>query len=105
MKPHGIIDETEALLLRAAEKGLGSRTRLRLLAVTLWASFLGGIPILLTWLALLPDDVAAGLGIADLSMAFLLWWVAAAIPTSIGVLLTHPGSMPEMRRGADKRHG
>lgn len=82
----------EALLRHSAAKGLGSRPGVRLVAIALWASFLGAIPMLLTWLLLLPEEYAAQLGVAELSFGFFMCWLAAAAPAAIAVLLTHAGS-------------
>lgn len=75
---------------RLARRALGSRLRLRLVAVILWAGFLGAVPMLLsTWL-LLPQHSALRLGMAELSEGFLLCWLAAMIPAAIGAVLAAP---------------
>ncbi|TAJ52570.1 MAG: hypothetical protein EPN60_02710 [Nevskiaceae bacterium] len=84
--------QADVLLRQAAAKGLGSRTGARLVAITLWASFLGAIPMLLTWLLLLPEEYATKLGLSELSFGFFMCWLAAAAPAAIAVLLTHAGS-------------
>lgn len=84
--------QAEALLRQAAAKGLGSRPGARLVAISLWASFLGAIPMLLTWLLLLPEEYAATLGLAELSFGFFMCWLAAAAPAAIAALLTQAGS-------------
>ena len=89
--------ETEAWLRRASDKGLGSRRVLRLLAIALWASFLGAIPMLLTWLLLLPEDTAVHLGVGELSFGFFLCWLAAMVPTAIALLLSQRG-VPRVAR-------
>lgn len=78
----------------AARKGLGSRPRLRQFAVVLWASFIGAVLIQLTWLAQQPGPMTGRLELAELSLAFLRWWLVAAIPTWIGVVLS---AAPETR--------
>lgn len=104
MSGHETLEDAEALLRHAAQKGLGSRTRLRLLAITLWASFLGAIPTLLMVLALLPAENHAPLSLGRLSLMFFAAWLCAFIPASIGVLLSHPRSWPPLSHARKHEH-
>lgn len=87
-----------------ARRGLGSHHRLRLVAVMLWAGFLGAVPMLLSVWLLLPQASALQLGMAELSIGFLLCWLAAMIPAAIGAVLAAPlaASLP---RGHDMAGG
>lgn len=67
---------------------LGARPRTHFIAIALWASFLGAIPMLLTWLVLLPDDASAALGIEEVSFGFFLCWIAALLPAVLALLLS-----------------
>lgn len=99
MSEHPVLDDAESLLRHAAQKGLGSRTRLRLLAVSLWAGFLGAIPTLLLLMALQPVEHQLPLSLGRLSLLFFAAWLCAFISASIGVLLTHPKSWPVLPHG------
>ena len=72
----------------AAPRVLESRRGWRLLAVTLWTSFLGATLTLVFGLNWLPDDVDVGL--AELSAAFLGAWALAAVPVALALLLMEP---------------
>lgn len=104
MSSHPALDEAADLVRRAAKKGLGSRTRLRLLSITLWASFLGAIPTLLMLVAVLPAEVLPVLSLNRLSAFFFAAWLCALVPASLGVLLTHPKSWPALHREPPHGH-
>jgi hypothetical protein len=71
----------------APPRGLGSRRRLRLLAVTLWTGFLGAMLITVAGVALLPAEAAHGLGWAELSVAFLCAWALTTVPVLLALAL------------------
>jgi hypothetical protein len=73
-----------------AGRALDTRRRLRLLAIALWSSFLGGTVTLLAAVALLPADVLHGAGWAELSVGFLCAWALAMVPASLALLLGLP---------------
>lgn len=82
--------DAETLVREAAARGLGSRRCARQFAVTLWASFLGAIPMLLLWWLMLPSEYAFGFGWHELSWSFFLCWLAAAFPASMAIALSGP---------------
>jgi hypothetical protein len=96
MSPDKNLHKVETIIEHAAERALGSRTRLRLLAVTAWAAFLGAIPTLLLAIMVIPPEVLPTFSWGLLSTVFLAAWVCAFISASIGVLLTHPKSTPRL---------
>lgn len=66
------------------------QARLRLLAVTLWAGFLGAVPMLTMLLFALPPIWPDLLAMGALSKAFFLCWLLALLPALVtGLLLTH----------------
>lgn len=80
-----------------ATRALGSRRRLRHLAVALWSSFLGAALTLLFVVALLPTDFCAQIGLGEWSVLFLAAWAAALVPVSIAMaLLTPPSGLPRL---------
>ena len=84
---------------RAAVRALGSRTRLRMLAISLWAGFLGALPFMLVLIAALPDAALPAFGFGAFSVFFLSSWMCAFIAASIGVLLSHPRAAPPLPHG------
>ena len=82
-----------------ARRALGSRHRLRMLAIALWSSFLGAFLILLFVVAVLPADVCAQLGLGELSALFFASWVLTLVPVSIAMFLaTPPSALPRLDR-------
>jgi ABC-type proline/glycine betaine transport system permease subunit len=67
---------------------LAQRPGLRLLAVTLWAGFLGAVPMLAVFLFTLPPVWAELLAIGALSKAFFLCWLLALLPAFVAGVLT-----------------
>ena len=78
------------IVLAAAERGLGSRERLRLIAVSLWCAFLGAILALAEVITLLPDSALAAFGLGEASLVFLCSWVLMLIPVTLALALCGP---------------
>ena len=70
-----------------ARRGLATRRRLRLAAITLWTAFLGATLLLTAGLAYLPAVAVHELGWHGLSVAFLGAWALATAPVSLALLL------------------
>jgi hypothetical protein len=95
--------------LRAADTGavnervhpvpdvLARRPGLRLLAVTLWAGFLGAMPMLAAFLFVLPPAWPELLALGALSKIFFLCWLLALLPAFVAAVLSVRG-VRETRR-------
>ena len=70
-----------------ARRGLATRRRLRLAAITLWSAFLGAALLLTAGLAFLPTATVHELGWDGLSLAFLCAWAIATLPVAMALLL------------------
>ena len=75
------------IVTAATARGLGSRRRLRLLAIAAWCSFLGAALLLLGGLAVFPTEGVGTMGLGELSIAFLCAWALTLIPVSLALLL------------------
>lgn len=64
---------------------------LRRLAVSLWAGFLGAMPMMVIIPAVLPADMLPMMGMAGLSQLFFAVWACAAVAAAVAVVLTHSG--------------
>lgn len=84
--------DADEVMRRAAERGLGSRHRLRLGAIALWSSFLGAVLMVLVALAVLPE--AAELDLAGLSVAFFCAWALTLVPVTLALMLERRAERP-----------
>jgi hypothetical protein len=73
------------------------RPGLRLLAVTLWAGFLGAMPMLAAFLFVLPPAWPELLALGALSKIFFLCWLLALLPAFVAAVLSVRG-VRETRR-------
>ncbi len=64
------------------------RPALRMAAVTLWAGFLGAVPMLLMFLFAVPLAWPELLTLGALSQIFFLCWLLASVPAFVAALLS-----------------
>lgn len=76
----------EHIVHHAERRALGSRPRLRLLAVVVWSAFLGACALLLAWLAF-TTDATGPLSLGRLTRIFLTLWALALVPAASAALL------------------
>jgi uncharacterized BrkB/YihY/UPF0761 family membrane protein len=83
---------TDSPLPRRTEPGraLGSRRRLRLLAITLWTGFIGAALGVVTTIALLPAEATHAFGWAELSIGFFCAWGLAVVTITLALMLALP---------------
>ncbi len=75
---------------QASLRALGRRPRLRRLAIVLWSGFLGGVVLLLAWLALAPDELLGPQTLGQLTLMFLVGWAISLVPALAAALLIAP---------------
>lgn len=75
---------------QAARRALGGRPALRMLAVVVWSGFLGGVVLLLAWLAMTPPDMLAAPPLEQLTFVFLAGWLLSLVPAAAAALLARP---------------
>ncbi|MBI3171319.1 MAG: hypothetical protein HYZ32_01840 [Hydrocarboniphaga effusa] len=75
---------------QASLRALGRRPRLRRLAIILWSGFLGGVVLLLAWLALAPDELLGPQTLGQLTLMFLVGWAISLVPALAAALLIAP---------------
>jgi hypothetical protein len=81
----------EHIVRHAGRRALGSRQRLRLVAIVLWSGFLGAVCLLIAWLALGRYLVDEPLTLDRTSAAFFIAWALALVPAGTAVLLATHG--------------
>lgn len=79
-----------AVEVRLEMRGLGLRPWLRLLAVTLWSSFLGAALSTIV-LLFLPDNWSLPTSsLTSIGVTFLLMWLLAMVPALLAAVLAAP---------------
>ncbi len=66
--------DADTHLLEAQKRGLGSRPRLRTIAVIAWISFMCGVAALMIFLFMIPEHLTQAIGLDWLSGFFITAW-------------------------------
>jgi Na+/phosphate symporter len=77
-----------------------SRPRLRAVAVSLWASFIGGCLFFIAFLAHLFETTTPPT-LSDQTLVFFAIWLLAFVPAIIASVLTMPPPTDELGDGSD----
>lgn len=97
------LEEADVILRVARERALGARPSLRLLAITVWSSFIGAVVLMSAWLLALPHDDGEVVGFGRLAAVFVVLWALSAVPALSAAMLAQPSpnAFDPIRRSRD----
>ncbi|HZP13981.1 MAG TPA: hypothetical protein VFB36_16315 [Nevskiaceae bacterium] len=71
-------------------RALEQSRRIRFTAIVLWSSFLGGVVLLIAWLAFVGAFWPTATDLAHLSRFFFIAWALSAVPALFAAALASP---------------